>query len=65
MQQQQLNFKYRKKGISDLFSKVIYFEGNIGAGKTTLITNLKNTLQNMQVPCTIILEPVAQWKPLL
>ena len=43
---------------------IIYIEGNIGAGKTTFVNNLKKVLfsfQKIGIDAEIVTEPVDEW----
>ena len=45
--------------------KIIFIEGNIGVGKTTLINKIIGKLKKDDVDCCVFLEPVEKWKLLL
>ena len=40
---------------------IISIEGNIGAGKSTLVEILSNILTSLKLPCSFLQEPVSKW----
>ena len=40
---------------------IIYLEGNIGSGKSTLINFLQEYIEEKNIDADVILEPVEEW----